>query len=218
MRERGRFIVLEGGEGAGKSTQAARLAKRLKALGLTALLTREPGGSEGAEAIRRLLVSGQADRWDPLTETLLHFAARADHLGKTVRPALQRGQWVVSDRFADSTMAYQGYGLGVDRRLIEILTRAVVGPLKPDLTILLDLPIKIGLKRAKGRGASRGDDRYERMTRAFHRRLRRGYLEIARRQRARYVVIDAARPPDMVAADIWTAVRERLKLKGRRKS
>ncbi|MCK4868009.1 MAG: dTMP kinase [Alphaproteobacteria bacterium] len=206
----GRFITLEGGEGGGKSTQARRLAAMLESEAGETLLTREPGGSPGAEQIRGLLVDGEVHRWDAITETLLHFAARRDHLVNTVQPALARGAWVISDRFADSTMAYQGFGHGVDRDAIAELYRICVGSLKPDLTLILDLPVEAGLARAAGRGG--GEDRYERMDVAFHERLRQGFLEIAGREPARCVVIDAARGEDEVHAQIIAAVRERMAL------
>ena len=206
----GRFITLEGGEGGGKSTQAHRLAASLEREAGEILLTREPGGSPGAEQIRGLLVDGEVHRWDAVTETFLHFAARRDHLVNTVQPALARGTWVISDRFADSTMAYQGYGHGVDRQAIAELYRICVGSLKPDLTLILDLPVEAGLARAAGRGG--GEDRYERMDVAFHERLRQGFLEIARQDPARCVVIDAARSEDEVHAQIIAAVRARMAL------
>lgn len=206
----GRFITLEGGEGGGKSTQARRLAAALEGKVDEVVLTREPGGSAGAEQIRGLLVDGDTRRWDPVTETLLHFAARRDHLVATIRPALERGAWVVSDRFADSTMAYQGYGHGVDKRTIRALYRICVDDLEPDLTIVLDLPVEAGLARAAGRGG--GEDRYERMDVAFHRRLRGGFLEIAKREPDRCVVVDADRGEEDVHTDILAAVRARLGL------
>lgn len=206
----GRFITLEGGEGGGKSTQARRLAASLESEAGEVLLTREPGGSPGAEQIRGLLVDGEVHRWDAVTETFLHFAARRDHLVNMVQPALARGAWVISDRFADSTMAYQGYGHGVDRDAIAELYRICVGSLKPDLTLILDLPVEAGLARAAGRGGS--EDRYERMDVAFHERLRQGFLEIAGRNPARCVVIDAARGEDEVHTQIIAAVRERMEL------
>ncbi|MEN8197114.1 MAG: dTMP kinase [Pseudomonadota bacterium] len=206
----GRFITLEGGEGGGKSTQARRLAGALESEAGEVLLTREPGGSPGAEQIRGLLVDGEVHRWDAVTETFLHFAARRDHLVNTVQPALARGTWVISDRFADSTMAYQGYGHGVDTQAIAELYRICVGSLKPDLTLILDLPVEAGLARAAGRGG--GEDRYERMDVAFHERLRQGFLEIAGRDPARCVVVDAARGEDEVHAQIIAAVRERMAL------
>lgn len=174
------------------------------------VLTREPGGSPGAEQIRGLLVDGEVHRWDPITETLLHFAARRDHLANTIRPALARGAWIVSDRFADSTLAYQGYGHGVEKRDIDELYRISVGELKPDLTLILDVPVEAGLARAAGRGG--GEDRYERMGSAFHERLRQGFLEIARAEPDRCALIDAALGEDEVHDQIMAAVRERLAL------
>jgi len=205
---RARLITLEGGEGTGKSTQAKLLAGTLQDAGIEVVLTREPGGAPGAEQIRTLLVDGEPGRWDGLTETLLHFASRREHLARTVLPALERGAWVVSDRFADSTMAYQGYGHGLDRGLIENLYGTVVGDFRPDLTIVLDMPAEQGLARAGEREA--GATRYERMGLDFHRRLRDGFLEIARGDGARCAVIDAAAGIDDVHAAIMAVVRERL--------
>jgi len=206
---RGRFITLEGGEGTGKSTQVARLVASLKARGLAAVATREPGGSEGAEQIRRLLVQGATDRWEPLTEILLHYAARREHVSKTVEPALAAGTWVVSDRFADSTMAYQGYAQGAGRTAVERIDRAVLSGFAPDLTIVLDLPVSRGLARAKSRG---GDDRYERMGEAFHAHLRDAFVDIARREPARCVVVDADTDVDTVERRVLGAVKARLGL------
>lgn len=204
---RGRFITFEGGEGGGKSTQARQLAACLERAGREIVLTREPGGSPGAEEIRALLVHGDTRRWDALTEAMLHFAARRDHVTKVVEPGLNRGTWVISDRFADSTLAYQGYGHGLGRAVIDDLYRLCVGDLAPDLTIILDLPVDIGLARAATRG---GGDRYERMDPAFHERLRAGFLEIARLEPARCVIIDATQPEDRVHAMVVEAVGERL--------
>ena len=204
----GRFITFEGGEGGGKSTQLKLLAEALRGKGREVVTTREPGGSPGAEDIRALLVSGTIDRWDATTEALLHSAARRDHLVKTVWPALGRGAWILCDRFADSTLAYQGYGHGIAIETIQALTRLAVGDCAPDLTIVLDLPVEIGLARAGGRGGA--EDRYERMGTAFHQRLRQGFLTIADGDRARCVVVDASRPLDQVQADIMAAVEERL--------
>jgi dTMP kinase len=205
---RGRFITLEGGEGAGKSTQLSMLAEALRSDGLAVTATREPGGSPGAERIRSLLVDGATDRWDAMTEALLHFAARRDHLVRTVWPALDRGDWVLSDRFADSTMAYQGYGGGVDREVLDALYRYAVGGFRPDLTLILDLPVEDGLARAAARRD--GGTRYERMGVDFHRRLREGFLDIARREPGRCVVIDATMPVDRVAAAIRAALQARF--------
>jgi dTMP kinase len=212
---RGRFITLEGGEGAGKSTHIRMLADALRDQGIAVATTREPGGSPGAERIRGLLVDGATDRWDALSEALLHFAARRDHLVRTVWPALERGEWVVSDRFADSTMAYQGYGLGLGRAAIDALYAQAVGDFRPDLTLILDLPVEQGLARAARRDAGKGaGTRYERMGVDFHRRLREGFLDIARREPDRCVVIDATQPVDSVARAIIAAVRDRLPMKG----
>ncbi len=206
---RGRFITFEGGEGAGKSTQVRRLVETLARRGIEAVATREPGGAPGAELIRKLLVDGPASRWEPLTEALLHIAARREHVVCTVWPALERGQWVISDRFADSTMAYQGYGQGADRATLAALHRLVVGEFVPDLTLVLDLPVALGLARAGERDAG-GSGRYERMDVAMHRRLREGFLAIARSEPGRCVVLDASLGPDDVAAAVERAVRQHL--------
>jgi dTMP kinase len=207
-RASGRFITLEGGEGAGKSTQLARLKSWLEARGRKVLTTREPGGSPGAEMIRKLLVEGPAERWDGPTEALLHFAARRDHLRATVWPALQQGYWVVSDRFADSTTAYQGYGHGMDRTMLERLYELAVGTFRPDLTLILDLPVQAGLARAAARSGA--ETRYESLARDFHDRVRGGFLEIARCEPARCEVVDANRSVDEVAASIVHVVERRL--------
>ena len=204
----GKFITLEGGEGAGKSTQAALIASNLRRAGVDAVTTREPGGAPGAEKIRELLVEGDTARWDAMTEALLHFAARREHLAKLILPALERGQWVISDRFADSTMAYQGYGHGLGREVIEGLYRLVVGGFAPDLTFILDVPPALGLERTQERRTA--EDRYERMDGAFHRRLREGYLDIARREPERCVVIEPHPTEEEVQARILAVVRERF--------
>jgi dTMP kinase len=205
---RGRLITVEGGEGTGKSTQVRMLAEGLRALGLAVVVTREPGGSPGAEEIRALLVQGAVRRWSAQTETLLHYAARREHLDATVLPALALGRWVVSDRFADSTMAYQGCGLGLGREFISGLHGLVVGDLAPDLTLILDLPVAAGLARAAARAG--GEDRYERMDLGFHERVRQGFLAIAAREPERCVVVDAAGSPDTVAETLLGHVRARL--------
>ncbi|HEY3796735.1 MAG TPA: dTMP kinase [Caulobacteraceae bacterium] len=205
---RGRFITLEGGEGAGKSTQIARLAERLRGLGREVAATREPGGSAGAEAIRALLLTGETDRWSPVTETLLMYAARRDHIERTIAPALARGAWVVSDRFADSTRAYQGAGGGAPEALIAALEAETLGETRPDLTLILDLPVDVGLSRAIGRGGA--ELRFEAKGAAFHERLRARFLAIAAAEPARCAVIDAAGDPDAVEAAIWAAVQARL--------
>jgi dTMP kinase len=207
---RGRFITFEGGEGSGKSTQIPRLAARLKDHGVGVIVTREPGGTPGGEAIRRLLVEGEAGRWDPMSEALLNFAARRQHLIETIWPALDRGDWVLSDRFADSTMAYQGYGHRLGREAIDALYRASVGSFHPDLTLIFDLPVELGLKRAGIRGG--GEDRYERLGAEFHERVREGLLEIARREPKRCRVIDASRDVDAVEGAVTRAVEGALNL------
>jgi dTMP kinase len=205
---KGKFITFEGGEGAGKSTQVGLLAAALRGTGRRVLETREPGGSEGAEQIRELLVHGEVGRWDGTTEALLHFAARREHLVHTVLPALEAGTWVLSDRFADSTMAYQGYGHDLGPDLIETLYGLVVGEFRPDLTLILDLPVDQGLRRAEGR--REGGDRYERMDGGFHERLRQGFLEIARGDPARCVVIDACDAVEQVHAAVCAVLVRRL--------
>jgi len=201
------FITLEGGEGAGKSTQAALLADALVALGLPVLRTREPGGAPGAETLRGLLLSGSIE-WSPLAETLLHFAARAEHIAKTIRPALDAGMWVVCDRFYDSTMAYQGYGRRVDRGVIASLI-GYLGIL-PDLTLVLDVSDEIAVKRRILRG---GDmDRYERLDAAFHTRVRQGFRTLATAEPARCALIPADMPREEVHAAIMQALRARLSL------
>lgn len=204
----GIFVTFEGGEGAGKSTNLRMLADALRAAGKTVVTTREPGGSEGAEEIRRLLVEGAVDRWDRVSEALLHYAARRDHVERLIRPALDRGDWVVCDRFADSTMAYQGYGHGLDRKLIESLHNLSLGDLKPNLTLILDLPVETGLARAGSRGDN--ENRYERMADGFHQRLRDGFVDIAQREPGRCAVIDAAQDLPDVQKAIRHAVTERL--------
>ena len=203
-----RFIVFEGGEGAGKSTQVPRLADALRARGEDVVTTREPGGSPGAEAIRGLLVSGDTARWSPETEALLINAARADHLDRTIRPALAKGQWVICDRFADSTMAYQGYGMGLDRAWLEVLRKRVVGDTEPGLTLIFDLSVEVGLGRAIA------SQRYEKMGPAFHDKLRAAFKEIAVSKDGRKrVVIDAGKDVDEVARQVLHAVTSAYGLK-----
>ena len=205
----GRFITFEGGEGTGKSTQVERLVTALERAGLTVVATREPGGTPGGEDIRALLVRGEVARWEPMSEAILNYAARFEHLEKKIRPALAAGSWVVSDRFADSTTAYQGYGHGLDLGQIADLHRAVVGDFAPDLTLMLDIPVEAGLKRATA-GADGGEDRYERMDKAFHERLRQGFLDIAAKNPARCAVVDAAGTPEEVSTRIFEIVQARL--------
>jgi dTMP kinase len=203
-----KFITFEGGEGAGKSTQIGLLAEALAAAGIPVRTTREPGGTPGAEQIRELLVTGAADRWDAMTEALLHFAARREHLRGVVRPSLEAGQWVLSDRFADSTMAYQGYGHGLGRPAIERLYALAVGDFAPDLTLILDVPVALGLERAVARRD--GEDRYEGLGAEFHERLRQGFREIAEREPGRCALIDARGEVASVQAAVRACVAERL--------
>lgn len=208
--KRGRFITFEGGEGTGKSTQARLLATHLGRTGADTVQTREPGGSPSAEEIRTLLVTGDADRWSPLAETLLFYAARVEHWRQVIDPALARGAHVVCDRFADSTMAYQCYAGGLEKRRVADLHRLTMGTAEPDLTLILDVPVDEGLKRA----AARHDDetRFERKGREFHERLRQGFLEIARLAPKRCVVIDTMQSVDLVHAVVRSAVSSRLGL------
>lgn len=207
-RTRARFITLEGGEGAGKSTQVARLKEWIEARGHRCIATREPGGAPGAEMVRKLLVEGPAERWDGVTEALLHFAARREHLRATVLPAIASGTWVVSDRFADSTMAYQGYGHGIDRAMLGALYDMTVGDFRPDLTLILDLPVEAGLARAAARRGK--ETRYESLPVDFHERVRAGFLEIAAADPERCVVIDASAGIDDIARSIADALAARL--------
>ncbi len=205
-----RFITFEGGEGAGKSTQVGLLAEALRAKGLAVVETREPGGSPGAEQIRSLLVDGPAERWLPLTEALLHSAARAEHLARTVRPALAADSWVLCDRFTDSTLAYQGYGHELGKAPVEALRELVAGSPLPDLTLVIDLPFELGLSRAGARAG--GAARYEAMGAAFHQRVREGFKAIARAEPERCAVIDGSRGPEAVHRAVCKAVTERLGL------
>src|SRR5215213_2136417 len=207
---RGKFITFEGGEGAGKSTQGSMLAKRLRALGLGVVVSREPGGSAGAEAIRHVLLSGAAKPLGPHAEAILFAAARADHLRQTIRPALERGQWVISDRFADSTRIYQGVLGNVDARLIARLEKLTVGELGPDLTIILDIPPEEGLARVTRRRGDAPVDRFEAEAFDFHKKLREAYLELAEREPERCVVINAGADAATVGEFTWSAVNTRL--------
>jgi dTMP kinase len=201
----GRFITFEGGEGTGKSSHARDLAETLRAKGKKVLLTREPGGSPGAEEIRALLVTGAVGRWSATAETLLNYAARESHLRATIRPALDRGDLVLCDRFMDSTRVYQGVTGGGDIELIEILERKIIGKTTPDLTLILDVDPELGLARARKRAD--GEDRFEKKGLAFHRKLREDFLAIAARDPKRCRVIDSSRPYEAVAQDIWRVVQ-----------
>ena len=205
MPPAGRFITLEGGEGAGKSTQTRLLAARLRLAGLNVVETREPGGAAGAEILRGLLLSGDVE-WSLPAETLLHFAARAEHVERTIRPALAAGTWVVCDRFYDSTMVYQGFGLGADRATIATLTDLLA--LWPDLTLVLDIEVSTVVARMRKRGTPM--DRYERLGEGFFARVRDGFREIAAEHPVRCVLIDAEVEPQVVAARVWATIQARL--------
>ena len=208
----GRFITFEGGEGAGKSTQLKRLAARLADAGREVVATREPGGSPGAESIRDLVLQGAADRWSPVTETLLMYAARRDHIERVIRPGLARGAWVLCDRFADSTRAYQGAAGGVATALIAALETHILEDTRPDLTLIFDLPVDVGLQRAHERAGS--EMRFESKGVAFHERLREGFLMIAKAEPERCAVIDAVGSLDVVEGRVWAAVGDRLGVGG----
>ncbi len=206
----GQFITLEGGEGCGKTTQIKLLAASLTAAGRSTIITREPGGSVGAEKIRELLVTGEVDRWDGQTETLLFYAARTDHLARTVRPALAQGNIVICDRFSDSTRVYQGIGKGVSSQFIDALHTLTLGDFAPSLTLILDVPPETGLARASARRGS--EMRFEQLSLDFHHRVREGFLAIANAEPARCVVVDASKTVEEVAAEIKNVVFQRLGL------
>ncbi len=207
---RGRFITFEGGEGSGKSTHAKRLAEHLKSLGIDVVLTREPGGSPGAEVIRHILLSGVAKPLGTETEAILFAAARDDHVRTVIRPALVDGKWVICDRFIDSTRVYQGVLGKVDMKLIRSLERVTVGAAMPDLTFILDVPANIGLARAKNRRGSGAVDRFEGEAVEYHQDLGRAYRAMALEEPDRIVLVDGRPPRDVVARRIWDAVSERL--------
>ena len=207
MSGSGRFITLEGGEGGGKSTQARRIADALAARGLPVLLTREPGGSPGSEVLRNLLLGGEIS-WSPPAEVLLHFAHRAEHVEKTIRPALAAGMWVICDRFYDSTAVYQGDGQGADRRQIAALIALL--DFRPNLTLILDIPVATTVARLRSWGG--GADRYESMGEGFFARVRDGFLAIAAAEPERCVVVDGTAEPDAVTAALLAAMDARLKL------
>lgn len=204
---KGKFISLEGGDGTGKSTQARLLSDYVTDAGIRNILTREPGGAPGADEIRELILTGDPDRWDAVGETLLFYASRRNHMRLTVWPAMDRGDWVISDRFADSTIAYQGYGnqLGVDK--VMQIHEVTVGDFAPDLTFILDIDVKEGLSRTSGR--AHNEDRFERMDLGFHERMREGFLEIARQNPDRCVVIDASRPIEEIQQSMREVTKER---------
>ena len=204
---KGVFISFEGGDGTGKSTQINRLAEKLRSVGRNVVTTREPGGSPGADAIRALLLEGDPGRWSSLTEALLMYASRADHLERTIIPALANGAVVISDRFADSTMAYQGLAGSLGENTVKTLHDIVVGNRDPDLTIILDLPVEHGLKRAVTRG---GEQRFESKGARYQEDVRQAFLEIARREPKRCTLVDARDDVDAVAERVFAAVRSRF--------
>ena len=208
MSQQGRFITFEGGEGAGKSTQVARLVERLRLLGIESIATREPGGTPNAEALRKVLLEGLVERLSPASEAMIFSAARIDHLDKLIRPALARGAYVICDRFADSTRAYQGGAL--PESFIDQLEKLAVGETAPDLTFILDLPAEEGIARADARRGMGKADRFESEAIDFHRNLREAFLNIAKRNPQRCVVVDAQRSIDEISKDIWACVEARL--------
>ena len=208
---RGRFITFEGGEGSGKSTQIRKLAERLDVAKLRVIVTREPGGSPGAEIIRHLVLSGMGKLLGPEAETLLFAAARDDHVRTVILPALNQGIWVLCDRFFDSTRAYQGQLGQVPAGLVNAMQRVTIGDLKPDLTFILDVPVEVGLQRTAMRRGNATADRFEAEGIKFHRDLRDAYRRIAAEDPERCVLIDSTADQDTVAARIWTALREHLR-------
>ena len=218
MTEKGLFITLEGGDGTGKSTQIRMLAAALAAAGVDTVTTREPGGTPQAERIRDLLLQRDSGSFDPLTEAMLMFSARREHLVNKIWPEMEKGKWVISDRFADSTRAFQGYGMGLDAALIEKLYTLVAGDFQPDLTFIFDIDPEAGLARSmKQKGQTQNatestEDRYERMGLAFHNRLRDGFLAIAKQYPDRCVIIDAAQDIQAVHRQVLQVVKDRYGL------
>ena len=208
LPSKGKFITFEGGEGGGKSTQSTQLYAALKEKNIPATLTREPGGTDGAEAIRELLVKGDINRWDYITEMLLHLAARRDHVVKKIQPALNEGTWVLCDRFIDSTMAYQGYGHELGSTFIDMMHNLTHGSLRPDLTILLDIDPEKGIHRTETRHDD--ENRYEKMDKTFHTRLRDGFLAMAEQEKERFLVIDATKSIDAIHKQIMTSIQRML--------
>ena len=206
--ERGKFISLEGGEGAGKTTQAKRLSEALNAMGIETVLTREPGGTFGAEAIRSLVLDGNKDRWSGMTELLLMYAARLDHLEKLIKPALERGAWVISDRFADSSVAYQGYARGIGIERVENIHAAVMNGFEPDLTILFDVDPVLAMKRVE----TRGEDisRFDAESMEFHNTIREAFLAIAEKNKDRIFVLDGGAKKDAVQTRLFFGVTQKF--------
>jgi dTMP kinase len=207
---RGRFISFEGGEGSGKSTQIRLLAERLDAAKLRAIVTREPGGSPGAEIIRHLLLSGMGKLLGPDAETLLFAAARDDHVRTVIKPALSQGVWVLCDRFSDSTRAYQGRLGKVAPEIMNAMERVTIGNLKPDLTVILDVPVEVGMQRAAARRGSGAPDRFEAEDVKFHQQLRDAYRQIAADEPKRCVLVNANADANTVAASVWAVLRDRF--------
>jgi dTMP kinase len=211
----GRFITFEGGEGSGKSTQAQLLADRLRGRGSDVVLTREPGGSTFAEQVRALILDPATAPHSAFSEALLFYAARSDHLDSTIRPALAAGRWVICDRFSDSSRVYQGVAGGLEPAMLDRLEGMIVAPTRPDLTLILDLPADVGLARAADRRRANAvvgtqPDAYEKRDLAFHERLRAGYAAIAKAEPQRCVLVDGAKSPNAIAAEIWAHVERRL--------
>jgi dTMP kinase len=217
MAKKGVFITLEGGEGTGKSTQIKLLQQALSSAGIDVLTTREPGGTDQAERIRNLLLQRDSGSFDPMTEALLLFAARREHLVHKIWPAMEKGQWVISDRFADSSRAFQGYGMGLDMQVIENLYQLVAGKFQPDLTFIFDFDPETGLKRSMERSQKTGvtEDRYERMGLPFHQHLRKGFLEIAKKFPDRCVVIDAAQDVQTIHRQVLKVIEVRFQVSGK---
>lgn len=213
---RGAFITLEGGEGAGKTTQARYIADRLRAKGIVAVTTREPGGSPRAEILRDVLLAGTLKHLGAKAEAIVFSAARIDHIDYMIGPALAAGTWVICDRFADSTRVYQGTFGGVDQGFLQRLEQVTLNGLRPDLTLILDLPPNIGLARAAARRGSQASDRFESEGIAFHEALRQAYLDIAAAEPERCIVVDAMQNADEVAQAIWDAINSRLRPDDRR--
>jgi len=219
--KKGIFITLEGGDGTGKSTQIRLLHQALSAAGVEAMTTREPGGTVQAERIRGLLLQRDNGSFDPMTEALLLFAARREHLVNKIWPALEKGQWVISDRFADSSRAFQGYGMGLDQQVIESLYQLVAGAFQPDLTFIFDIDPETGLRRSLKQlqmtfdKTESTEDRYERMGLAFYRRVRKGFLEIAKAFPGRCVIIDAREDIRLIHGRILQVISSRFGVSGK---
>jgi dTMP kinase len=211
---RGRFLSFEGGEGAGKSTQIKLLAERLTEAKVRTIVTREPGGSPGAEIIRHLVLSGMGKLLGAEAETLLFAAARDDHVHTVIEPALKQGIWVLCDRFSDSTRVYQGILGQVSPAILSAMQRVTIGDLKPDLTLILDVPVEVGLQRAAKRRGTGTADRFEAEGIKFHQQLREAYQRIAAAEPQRCLLIDASAEPDIVAANIWSALHDRFLAEG----